>query len=152
MSDARRAYASSRHTFGPLVIGGAAFLLLRILPQPQAGSIAGLPSPCPFFHLTHLPCPLCGMTRSLVCTAHGDWSSAFWWHPLGPILLLCGAIWWLLTLFLVLYPARQQLFTTASSSLKWEAARHKINLWWAVILVLGAVWMARLMHWLPSPF
>jgi Protein of unknown function (DUF2752) len=40
-----------------------------------------------WFHATfHLPCPLCGMTRSFVAFAHGDVAAALRFHPGGPLL------------------------------------------------------------------
>ena len=56
------------------------------LPQPdEGGAIAHLPALCPFHALTGLPCPLCGLTRSIVCCAHGHLAQSFAFHPLGPL-------------------------------------------------------------------
>ena len=41
------------------------------------------PSLCPFKLLTGLPCPGCGMTRSVVALLHGDPATSFYFHPLG---------------------------------------------------------------------
>lgn len=43
---------------------------------------------CPFRRLTGLPCPSCGLTRSVVAAAHGRLSTAVRYHPLGPLVLL----------------------------------------------------------------
>ena len=59
-------------------------LLSFALPLPRGGSIAGMPSVCPFFNVTGVPCPGCGLTRSFVCFAHAHLSEAFRWHLLGP--------------------------------------------------------------------
>ena len=45
---------------------------------------------CPFHWLTGLPCPGCGLTRSFVAIARGDWPGAIDYHPFGP--LLFGAL------------------------------------------------------------
>jgi hypothetical protein len=51
---------------------------------PPAWASAGPPL-CPFRLLTGLPCPGCGLTRSLVSLLHGDLSAAVLFHPLGPV-------------------------------------------------------------------
>lgn len=76
-----------RSRFSPLgIICGLILLAAALLPLPQNGTIAGLPSICPFHNLSGLPCPGCGLTRSFVCLAHGQISMAFEFHPLGPLL------------------------------------------------------------------
>jgi hypothetical protein len=41
---------------------------------------------CPFRAATGMPCPGCGLTRSLSCTLHGELAAAWDHHPFGPIL------------------------------------------------------------------
>ena len=41
---------------------------------------------CPVRHLTGIPCPTCGMTRSFVAIVQGDWNQALAQHLFGPIL------------------------------------------------------------------
>jgi uncharacterized protein DUF2752 len=41
---------------------------------------------CWFHAVFHIPCPLCGMTRSFVAFAHGDAGAALRFHPAGPLL------------------------------------------------------------------
>jgi hypothetical protein len=40
---------------------------------------------CPILHLTGIPCPTCGMTRSFMAIAQGDFGLAVQHHLLGPI-------------------------------------------------------------------
>ncbi len=47
-----------------------------------------IPSFCLFRQLTGLRCPGCGLTRSFVFLAHGQFLEALRMHPLGPILYL----------------------------------------------------------------
>ena len=47
--------------------------------------------PCPFKLLFHLPCPGCGLTRSLAALWHGDLLVSFRYHPLGAP-LFAGAL------------------------------------------------------------
>ena len=83
---------------------GAVFLLLSgvfaasiLLPLPRGagGQIGRLPSVCLFYHLTGLPCPGCGLTRSFVCLGHGRFWESLHWHPLGPAIFLLLALLWL---------------------------------------------------------
>jgi hypothetical protein len=54
--------------------------------------VAGLPMLCPFRMVTGLPCPGCGMTRSLISLAHGDIAASLYFHPLGPALAIVAAL------------------------------------------------------------
>lgn len=46
---------------------------------------------CWFHNSVDLPCPGCGMTRSLIHLAHGEWSEAVRYHVFGP--LVWGLVW-----------------------------------------------------------
>ena len=84
-----------------LLSGVFAASALLPLPASSTGRIAHLPSVCLFYHLTGLPCPGCGLTRSFVCLGHGHLRDSLHWHPLGPIIygvflllwLRCGLYW-----------------------------------------------------------
>lgn len=43
---------------------------------------------CPVRSLLGLPCPSCGLTRSVVFTLHGEWGRAAAMNPAGPLLVL----------------------------------------------------------------
>ena len=83
-----------RFKFWLAAVAGASLLALHLLPVPRDGNLAGLPILCPLKLFTGCPCPGCGLTRSLVFSAHGDWTQAFSFHPFGPIVYL--ALWLLL--------------------------------------------------------
>jgi len=53
--------------------------------------VSGLPCPTRFF--LGLPCPGCGLTRSLQSMAAGDFACAIEMHPLGPLLWGCCFAW-----------------------------------------------------------
>ena len=91
--------ANARTTWVVLTgILGASLLLP--LPGP-GGSIGHLPSVCPFYNLTGLPCPGCGLTRAFVCLGHGRWHEALHWHPLGWLVYgVCLLLWLRSGLFL----------------------------------------------------
>ena len=74
----------------------AVFAASALLPLPHGANarIGKLPSICLFYHLTGLPCPGCGLTRSFVFLGHGHFYDALHWHPLGPaVFLLCALLW-----------------------------------------------------------
>jgi hypothetical protein len=56
-------------------------------PWSQSGPVL-----CPLRLLTGIPCPSCGLTRSFCAAAHGDFSAAFGFHVIGPILFAATAI------------------------------------------------------------
>lgn len=47
---------------------------------------------CPFYWLLHVKCPGCGMTHALLCALRLDFSAAFRWHCLFPVVLV-GAVY-----------------------------------------------------------
>ncbi|MFQ5790743.1 MAG: DUF2752 domain-containing protein [Acidobacteriota bacterium] len=46
-----------------------------------------LPGLCVLRETTGIPCPGCGLSRSLVSVAHGDWYGGFRQHRLGAVVL-----------------------------------------------------------------
>lgn len=75
-----------RRIWPSTVLSGATVVASFLLPLPRNGKILGVPSPCGFQHLFHIPCPGCGLTRAFVAMAHGHVGEAFVWHPMGPLL------------------------------------------------------------------
>ncbi len=58
---------------------------------------AHLPAtPCPFYNLTGLPCPGCGMTRGFVAMGHGRPADAWRYNALAPAFFaaLCAYVLW----------------------------------------------------------
>ncbi|MFA9453899.1 MAG: DUF2752 domain-containing protein [Candidatus Aminicenantaceae bacterium] len=47
-----------------------------------------IPPTCSFLDLTGLPCPGCGLTRSVVATVHGDLAGSWGFHRLGALTVL----------------------------------------------------------------
>ena len=50
---------------------------------------------CTFHRFTHIDCPFCGMSRSMISLLHGQYSGSFLYHPLGPCLavgFLCFSV------------------------------------------------------------
>lgn len=65
----------------------AASLALEV-PDQEHVTFAGLqlPPTCVWRSTLGFPCAGCGLTRSFVALVHGEWSRAFSFHPLGPVL------------------------------------------------------------------
>jgi len=53
-----------------------------------------VPSPCVFWRVTGLPCPSCGMTRSVVALTHLDFARAAYMNPLGIAFVAVFGVWW----------------------------------------------------------
>jgi hypothetical protein len=85
---------------GSAPLGAAVFLLLQLaaaatlLGATEDGvSVAGIPlgGACLFRRLTGLPCPTCGMTRSVVLSLHGHLAAALRVNPAGIFWVLAVA-------------------------------------------------------------
>jgi Protein of unknown function (DUF2752) len=74
---------------------------VRILaPSGMLAALRAIPPPggidlCGFHRLTHLPCPLCGLTHALFALMKGHWNEALRLHALSPLALamLLAAFW-----------------------------------------------------------
>ena len=55
-----------------LAVTGGALATSFILPHEGAGGL----QLCPWYHLTGVECPFCGMTRGFVAISHGDLPTA----------------------------------------------------------------------------
>jgi hypothetical protein len=54
------------------------------------------PEVCVFRYLTHIPCPSCGSSRSVLALFNGDFLQAFQWNPFGYIIaliLIISPVW-----------------------------------------------------------
>lgn len=96
------------------------------------------PSLCPVALVFGQPCPGCGMGRSLIACACGDFSAAFRWHPLGPPALLAAIVYAALEYgaprFAIVHSARAAICRVAPRRATW---------WWVVLTLTMAVWVAR---------
>src|SRR5678816_2325472 len=68
----------------PCVYVAAVALCLACLVPPEG---PGIPL-CLFHDATGLPCPGCGLTRSLSSAMHGLFRESWHHHPMGPLILV----------------------------------------------------------------
>ena len=77
-----------RRLFGPTATWVSIGILVVAAIHPPHG--AGIPI-CGWRAITGLPCPGCGLTRSVSCTVRGELAAAWAYHPFGPVLLALAA-------------------------------------------------------------
>ena len=113
-------------------------LVAAVVPVPSGdGShLLGLPTLCPFRLLTGYPCPGCGITRALVCAAHGHWRDSLHFHPLGLPALCCL----LAVLLWQVFRPRERFPVRAEKAL-----------FAAGLVAVLLVWVLRLIGGLPTP-
>lgn len=118
------------------VLGAGILIITGAFLYPYLDRLVGSLIPgCLFHRITGLPCLLCGMTRSLVATAHGHLGEAFRLHLLGPpLFILTLAVTVLLTAEFVL--SRRILPRPGERVWKYIS-------WWTLGL-LSVAWIARL--------
>ena len=75
--------------FNPLSILGAQGILALSLILPPGG--LGLPL-CWLDTLFGIPCPGCGLTRSVTAVTHGEWGAALGHHPFGFLVWLLAVV------------------------------------------------------------
>ena len=69
------------------------WLVVGCLGIAVAGMMIPFPvyPPCPLLSITGVPCPMCGMTRSVRSLMHGDLAASVRYQPFGMIAALVGA-------------------------------------------------------------
>jgi len=95
--------------------------------------------PCLFRTAFHLPCPGCGMTRSVTCIWQGDLNGSVRYHFLGPLVfagLVVVVVW--CTVYVVMPSGRPGLERMASVLRGRRVA-------WAALAALLIGWVVRLL-------
>ncbi len=64
-----------------------------------------IPDTCSFKNLTGLPCPGCGLTRSIVAGMHGDFKVSLRFHKLGVLTLVYVCLQFLFRLIVIALPS-----------------------------------------------
>ena len=106
-----------------------ALVIVVFLPSEEMGVLL-----CPFSFLFDLPCPACGLTRSMSSLLHLELGKSFFFHPLGGLVVL----------FLVTC-----LFTNRPDRLVWRVhlnERFQIPVFTLrnVVVLFLAVWCQRM--------
>jgi uncharacterized protein DUF2752 len=92
---------------------------------------------CPFFRLTGIPCPGCGLTRAVILLLKGDFRASLRFHAFAPIFLL-AAVAFILVLILpksIIQPALSKV------------ERLEQQTGFPAIILVGLIfyWLARLL-------
>lgn len=95
-----------------LLFAGAAFLIYKFYR-------------CPFYLITGIPCPSCGMTRAVAAALHLDFKKAFEYHPLF-LLLAADSAYFLLHW---LFPNKIRLPKKAENAVLWATAAAVFAVW-----------------------
>jgi hypothetical protein len=116
---------------GVLVLASAMSWHGTSLTFPGLG--ASLPEVCTMRRLLGIDCPGCGLTRSFVALAHGDFVAAWRWNP-------AGLLWFAALLYQFPYRAVQLRFISRGRELVVHPAVTTV-----VVLLLAA---ACLLQWI----
>ncbi|MGB8508076.1 MAG: DUF2752 domain-containing protein [Pyrinomonadaceae bacterium] len=121
----------------------ASLAVLRIVARADESAVffAGreLHWSCPLKQLLGVPCPSCGMTRSVLLTLGGDWRGALSLNPGGPVFVF-GII--LLSAMLLLSSLKTPVRADSPHAPAWSRPAF-----WAASY--GCVWAAVvLVHWI----
>lgn len=106
------------------------------MPAAHASQRYILPSFCPFHFITGIPCPGCGMGRSIICFFHGRFVDSWLFHPLG----------WIVSTIFVLILIKPEIWQLISR----PGGKMQRRLIIACLALLIAAWILRLAHYLPG--
>lgn len=92
MPAGRSAYLFTRNERHALIF--LSLLCAWIVFQAQSLSGDAVALACPSYSLFNLPCPGCGLTRSLIALVRGEWTEAILQNPLVLLILPCFVFLW----------------------------------------------------------
>lgn len=128
---------NGRRAFWTIIFGVAVAFSFTFFPQSLQ-----IPSFCPFRLLAGLPCPFCGLVRSVLHTTHLDIGKAIALHPLGPVALLALLLAAIYSFVSLVKPSIPLIWDLTMS-------RHFGKAVKASTALLGIIWVLRL---LGAPF
>ena len=111
-------------------------------PSHNASTVLGLPKLCIFRNITGIPCPGCGMTRSMIAAGHLHFKDAISFHPLGPVVLILLAVYCITGSNL----GRKKVQLVYGDALRFM---RPLSLVLSGCFLL--VWLARILGYLPTP-
>ena len=80
------------------IIGAMTMMSVPIILLLFCSDMEGKLSMCPFMRFLHIPCPGCGLSKSLLCLAQGHWQKSICYHPFGIVIELVAALVLLLSI------------------------------------------------------
>ncbi len=127
---------------GPLLVLSVAVLALSFAIPSLKSRHLWINFPCIFRAVTHVPCPMCGMTRSFIFTAHGNLEAALNMHLLGPLLfsLVAATSVYLAASMVSGYRARLTLSPKARRIAFWSVAGLLIACWIVKLVFMRGTW------------
>lgn len=93
---------------------------------------------CLFKHVTNIPCPSCGSTRSVISLLNGDFSGALLQNPLGYLIALIlsfAPIWILADLI-----TKKQTFLHAYQKMETQLRKTKYATPLALVVIVNWIW------------
>ncbi|MBN2290073.1 MAG: DUF2752 domain-containing protein [Candidatus Glassbacteria bacterium] len=105
-------------------------LVLGISFAVDARTSTLIPRTCIWQHFTGLPCPFCGLTRSLLEISHGRLTSALDYHLFGPLVYAAGITALVLSFYSWVSGGKTLTGPGLSRVSKWAAAL--VGLLWLV--------------------
>jgi hypothetical protein len=123
----------------PAVVGLAMLAVGAALPPDW---VMHGPQLCIFKLMSGIPCPGCGLTRSVVLLMHGDVSGSLYYHPLGVLFVLGALILAAVDLFGWWHSRREDSVSRSPSWLLDRLSRTPAP--WVLVGVLLAFWAVRL--------
>ena len=114
-----------------LVVAGTAGVQIALVSLSLPGWV------CPFFRLTGIPCPGCGLTRAVILLLRGDLQASLHFHAFAPIVLLTAV-----ALILVLLLPRS---ITQPAISKLETLEKQTGFTAIILVGLILYWLARLL-------
>ena len=120
------------YTLCLIIIG---YLLIRYSPSTYFFHTLGYvhSNGCPLFTLTGIPCPTCGLGRSLAVIIDLQFDKYFYYNPSGPVLFIIFFILIIFVLILSFFNYRIKLYPKF------------YGLWYVFIIVTVIVWVLNIM-------